>query len=334
MVSDQLRSRLKGTLLFPCRDLLVEWFPLAFPRRPPVPGLAWDHPVINQHMHFSMGVRWVNLIARPERGMDCLRLGRRLSLDTRSTIIRGWCQALNISKLFIMTEQGGYRDDLTLRMLLDEAAANEEVLALHRLLPKLVVPVATGQPGHGQAKNIVPYLASGFRAIKLHPHQLRLPADAEEYDPYMELAASFGVPVQIHCGLSDQAAPERIIALSARHAAVPVVMIHTYLHQGARQGRDGLLAVLAKVSDALARNQNLHVDLSCHSADDYPLEEACDLLGADRILFGSDGLADSSMDWFRAARRLEGLRSKAVKIGPETSRRLFFDNAAKLYGLA
>ena len=117
----------------------------------------------------------------------------------------------------------------------------------------------------------------GFRGVKLHPTTtLAHPAGGPTV-AVLERCAELGVPVLFHCGDDPYTTPQAIEAGAARVPECMVVLGHMggYFH----------------VEDALAaavRRPNIYLETS---AMPYPemIAEAVRLLGAERVLFGSDG---------------------------------------------
>lgn len=117
----------------------------------------------------------------------------------------------------------------------------------------------------------------GFRGVKLHPTTtLAHPAD----DPTVELMRAAGeldVPVLFHCGDDPYTTPQVIAAGAAQAPDTAVVLGHMggYFH-------------VDEAIDMAEKYPNLHLDTS---AMPYPakIAEAVARLGAERVLYGSDG---------------------------------------------
>jgi uncharacterized protein len=117
----------------------------------------------------------------------------------------------------------------------------------------------------------------GFRGVKLHPTTtLAHPAD-EPTVALLRRAAQLGVPVLFHCGDDPYTTPQAIAAGARQAPDTAVVLGHMggYFH----------------VDDAIAmaeRHPNLYLETS---AMPYPrkIAEAVGRLGAERVVFGSDG---------------------------------------------
>ena len=103
---------------------------------------------------------------------------------------------------------------------------------------------ATAQPGYGSAETLKKALEEGpkkFVGIKLHPHQLNIPANDKVYEPYMQLAQSKKLPCLFHCELNvdwsvpqgrlfadkskwSTSDPRYIIELAQKYPDVPVFL--------------------------------------------------------------------------------------------------------------
>lgn len=117
----------------------------------------------------------------------------------------------------------------------------------------------------------------GFRGLKLHPVST-LQHPAEKATVHLVKAASeLGVPVLFHCGDEDYCTPLAIEQLVKQVPGATVVLGHMggYSHSG----------------DAIAvaeRNDNVYLETSATPNIAY-IQKAVAVLGADRILYGSDG---------------------------------------------
>ncbi len=114
-----------------------------------------------------------------------------------------------------------------------------------------------------------------FAGLKFHPTHEELAADSELMDPYLELAARYGVPVVIHTAEDDPSLAGRVATLAARHPEVQVVHYHTGL------GTDHADAI-----QAVASCDNCWAELSWMALE--PSLDAIATLGAERVLFGTD----------------------------------------------
>lgn len=146
-----------------------------------------------------------------------------------------------------------------------------------------VVPLLWVHPSHGgSADTAERYLKEGqFAGLKVHPAIEDLPADSPLLDPYLEVAARYGVPVVIHTASDDPSWPERVGTLADRHPDVDLVLYHSGL------GTDHQTAI-----DVVAQHPNTWLETSWVPTAD--ILAAISSLGADRVLFGSDATVDGA----------------------------------------
>ncbi len=333
LLTNTMKSFIKSRLVLPINDLTNTLQPLSAVELPEGYDSDINFPIINHHMHFSKGIHWINIQYPGSSNPILERVGNRMSTNRKIELIRKWLDGLKFDKTLVMTEQGGMRDDKTGKMVQDEIEANEEVEWICSQFPDRLIPIATAHPGYGSWKNVETFLKKGFKGIKLHPYHLRIDADNPVYDPYMEIANKYQVPVQIHCGLSPEADADKIIKLSSRHPDVPLILIHTTINPNGYASSKQILEVIDAVSAGIKRGQELFVDLSCHSADNYPICKAIDKLGSDRIIFGTDGNLDDSRWLKRLPEKctsfVKAIRSQDYK--EDVIKRIFYLNAINLY---
>lgn len=333
LLTNEMKSFIKSRIVLPINDLSNMLLPLSAVELPESYDREVNFPIINNHMHFSKGLHWINIQYPGYDNPILERVGNRMSTNRKIELIRRWLDALKFDKILVMTEQGGFRDDKTEKMVQDEIEANKEVEWICSQFPDRLIPIATAHPGYGSWKNIETFLKKDFKGIKFHPYHLRIDADDPVYDPYMEIANKYHVPVQVHCGLSPKADPDRIIKLSSRHPNVPMVLIHTTINSNGYTSPKQILEVIDTVSKGIKRGQELFVDLSCHSAKNYPICKAIDKLGSDRIIFGTDGNLDDNR-WLRQIPEkcisfVKTIRDQGYK--EDVIKKIFYLNAVNLY---
>jgi hypothetical protein len=171
-------------------------------------------------------------------------------------------------------------------------------------------------------------LANGHVGLKVHPSDGGFDADDRGLDPYLELAREAGRPVAFHSapGASD---PDRIRRVAERFPDLDVVLYHTYM--GPPRGRQRALAHARELS-------NLWLETSwCSSRF---TERAVEAVGADRVLFGSDGGVDGLNHYRRDPPNIElretytaAMLRLARRLGPDAARAVLGDNARRLFRL-
>jgi predicted TIM-barrel fold metal-dependent hydrolase len=153
----------------------------------------------------------------------------------------------------------------------------------------------------------------GFRGVKLHPTTtLAHPAD-EPTVALLQQAAELGVPALFHCGDDPYTTPQAIAAGARQAPDTAVVLGHMggYFH----------------VDDAIAmaeRHPNLYLETS---AMPYPskIAVAVERVGAERVVFGSDGPGCNP--------RLEVEKVRMLGLGRDVEELVLGGNAARLLGL-
>lgn len=152
----------------------------------------------------------------------------------------------------------------------------------------------------------------GFRAAKLMPtlHAFKLTGDAVA--PLMRAAKTLNIPVTVH---SDRppAYPLEIGALAETYPDVPVIMDHM-----------GYRNHVAEAIYAAKRAPNLYLMTTAVMEPHY-IREAVDAIGADRVVFGSNGPS------VRPATQIDVIRQ--AELAPADERKVLGDNAARLLRL-
>jgi len=155
---------------------------------------------------------------------------------------------------------------------------------------------------------------SGFRGLKLHPVTTLAHPSGEDTIALVRKAGELGVPTLFHCGDEPMTTP---LSIAPAVAACPDSLIIL--------GHMGGYFHVDEAIDVAERYPNIVLETS---AMPYPakIREAVERIGAERVVFGSDGPASSPV--------LE--REKVVIAGltSENTALILGDNAAKLLGLA
>ncbi len=155
--------------------------------------------------------------------------------------------------------------------------------------------------------------ALGFRGVKLHPTTTLAHPAGEATVALMRRCGELGVPVLFHCGDDPYTTPQAIEAGARQAPETAVVLGHMggYFH----------------VEDAIAateRTPSLYLETS---AMPYParIAEAVARVGAERVMFGSDGPGCNPALELRKV-RMSGL-------GPEAEAAVLGGTAARLLGI-
>lgn len=160
--------------------------------------------------------------------------------------------------------------------------SNDDVLNARERYPERILPLVWVDPLQGEEalQAVDRYVGTlRFAGIKMHPLFNAFVADDPIVDPVMRKAEEYGVPVFIHCGHPPFSLPWSIALLAERHPSVPTVMIH--------MGHGHGVYIQASIEMA-KRYGNLYLEMSGMPMGSKILE-AYRTVGADRVLFGTDG---------------------------------------------
>jgi len=116
----------------------------------------------------------------------------------------------------------------------------------------------------------------GLQGLKLHPTMEIFPANSRIIHPIMRTVTELGIPVVFHSGTAPYALPSQIADIAVRFPRIPVIMAHM-----------GQSLVIDALSSA-KRSRNIILETSGGSSRVGLLEQAVRILGAERIIFGSD----------------------------------------------
>ncbi len=216
--------------------------------------------------------------------------------------------------------------------LLDEAGIDRAVVMTYTDLPGVnpaaldyivasaekfsgrLLPFVRLNPSYPEAVSLLPEaLDRGVRGVKLHPTTtLAHPAG----DPTVTLLRRCGelrLPVLFHCGDDPYTTPEAIALAAAAAPECSVVLGHM----------GGYFHVEAAI-DVADRYPNIYLETS---AMPYPpmIAAAVDRIGADRVLFGSDGPGCNP--------QLELDKIRMLQLGADVEAKVLGGNAAALLGL-
>ena len=119
----------------------------------------------------------------------------------------------------------------------------------------------------------------GFVGIKIHPGTHEYPADGPNYAPMWRFADENGLPVLIHTWESSrECGPLMSVALGKEFPGAKIILGHS---GGTSNGMD-------QAMEAAREHENLFLDLTSSWLPYGKLEELCGIVGAERVLFGTD----------------------------------------------
>ena len=144
----------------------------------------------------------------------------------------------------------------------NEYEANINMLNIAKKYSKLK-PLLVCQPNLTENSNVIRELLINypeFIGLKLHPECMKLPADSEKYNKYLELAREFKKPCLYHSGhvKSRFSSPKLIYKKAQEYPDVPIILGH--LTTGPKQAHIETIELL--VESIEKNNSTLYVDIS------------------------------------------------------------------------
>ena len=124
-----------------------------------------------------------------------------------------------------------------------------------------------------------------FRAIKIHPSEMNMDADDERYRPVWDIARKYSIPLMSHTWSISSYHPSQNNAFPGRFeryiSEYPDVSF-TFAHSGGRW--DGIVEAV-RIGK---QHKNCSYDIAGDILGNGVLEYMTDVLGIDRIMYGSD----------------------------------------------
>ncbi len=152
----------------------------------------------------------------------------------------------------------------------------------------------------------------GFKGLKLHPVSTIAHPSGEDTLRLMRIAAAHGAPTLFHCGDEPMTTPLAVAAAAQEVPEAQVILGHMggYFHV------DEAIEVAERVPNVILET----------SAMPYPakIKQAVKRVGADRVIYGSDGPVCSP--------RLEVEKVRLAGLDTSTERLVLADNALRLVG--
>jgi len=232
----------------------------------------------------------------------------------------------------------------------DELTCNLEMLEVSKKYPKLK-PLLVCQPNLTESADVVRSLLEKypeFVGLKFHPECMKLPADSEKYDKYLELAQEFNKPCLYHSGhiKSRFSSPKLIYKKAQEFPTVPIILGH--LSTGPKQSHIEAIEILL---DSIENSKaNLYVDISWIDFAYEQLNETYEdtLMLIDKlkntskgdythkILWASDcpvGKFNQSKESYQ--RNIEIFKTRVIERFNDEKllENLFYNNAKELYAL-
>ncbi|MEO6827169.1 MAG: amidohydrolase family protein [Microbacteriaceae bacterium] len=157
--------------------------------------------------------------------------------------------------------------------------ALEYILDCAARYPDRLIPFVRLDPNYARKmpELLALALSRGIRGVKLHPTTTLAHPAAENTVALLRLCGEAGLPALFHCGDDPYTTPQAIglAAEAAPECAVVLAHMGGYFHP-----RDAI--------EAASQHPNIYLETSAMPYP-WPITEAVRQLGADRVLFGSDG---------------------------------------------
>ncbi|MFC5503222.1 amidohydrolase family protein [Lysinimonas soli] len=192
--------------------------------------------------------------------------------------------------------------------------ALEYIVGAANQYPDRLIPFLRVNPNHPRVmpELLERALAAGVRGLKVHPTTTLAHPAAEPTLEVLRLAARSGVPVLFHCGDDPYTTPQTLELAAQQVPDCNIVLGHMggYFH-------------VTDAIEAAIRQPNLYLETS---AMPYPemIRQAVDQVGADRVIFGSDGPGCNP--------RLELAKITSIGLPTEQERLVLGGNAERLLG--
>ena len=144
----------------------------------------------------------------------------------------------------------------------DEIECNLQMLEVSKKYPKLK-PLVVCQPNLSEDVSKIEYLLKNYPEIiglKFHPECMKLPADSDKYDKYLDLARKYKKPCLYHSGhiKSRFSSPKLIYKKAQEFPEVPIILGH--LSTGPKQSHQEAIEILLESIEK--ENALLYVDTS------------------------------------------------------------------------
>ena len=238
--------------------------------------------------------------------------GKKIDLHTHIGSFGGWAN-VSLTEDQLVKSMDNYNVEKAAVFFTD----NELVRKAVQKYPDMLVGCYWPNPyDHNAADKVRIALNEwGFKGVKLHPlFHAFLPNDPLVH-PIVEEARKARVPVLIHTGHEPFSLPWSVGELAESFPDVKIVMLH--------MGDGNGLYVEAAMSTA-KRLDNVYLETS-HLPMVTKIKEAIDVVGKDRVMFGSDVPFGNPP--------IEIARSSAVNLSEEEFELYFYWNAKKLLGV-
>jgi len=197
-----------------------------------------------------------------------------------------------------------------------------EQVNLHKGEPALLF-CAWIDPKDGEILDFVVKNLRDIYAFKIHPSFSRLPVNDESFFPFLEIAQAYSLPVVVHCGRwREVAGYEHVLDVAKRFHRVNFVLSH--------MGGDSPRLVLGAAEEILSHGLE-NCFLGTESIREYWLiEKVIRLLGAERLIFGSDYNLNHPKTFIATIEVLDVTKEEKAMIFGKNAMSLFVKKEARL----
>jgi predicted TIM-barrel fold metal-dependent hydrolase len=156
----------------------------------------------------------------------------------------------------------------------------------------------------------------GAKGLKIHPSINAIAADDKLWIyPLIEKAQELKIPVMIHSGESPYATPWQVGLVAMDFPKVTIIMEH--------MGCNSFIYTDPAI-DMARRASNLILGTT-GVVHDHPIAKACQVIGSDRVVFGSDAPVNNPLHEIK--------KIQVAKISEEDKRKILGENIARILGL-
>ena len=147
--------------------------------------------------------------------------------------------------------------------------------------------------------------------VKMHPEQFNHPVNSAASKSLVKIINSYGLPILIHTAHSEECRPSTVLEIAQQFPNNKYILAH----MGNAWWKEAI--------ETASKAENIYTDIISSWCAYDQIKYACDALGADRVLFGSDmTLLDPAI----AAGMV-----MSSEISDEQKEKVFYKNALALF---